>query len=169
MAQDSLSAIQNLSDVVYSSKLANVKKGSKEEEAILRKQFETNKKMQIASAIINGALAVTNIIATVPKADFGVSTAIMLVAAASATAASIAKIASTKFDSTGGSSSSSSFGGSGAPTTESTPINPNNQPTTNLNGQGGGNDNSTKVYVTETDIKRVINRVNVIESRAQFR
>lgn len=168
MAQDSLSAIQNLSDVVYSSKLANVKKGSKEEEAILRKQFETNKKMQIASAIINGALAVTNIIATVPKADFGVSTAIMLVAAASATAASIAKIASTKFDSTGGSSSSSSFGGSGAPTTESTPINPNNQPTTNLNGQGGGNDNHTKVYVTETDIKRVTNRVNVIEARARF-
>jgi len=169
MAQDSLSAIQNLSDVVYSSKLAKVKKGSKEEEAILRKQFETNKKMQIASAIINGALAVTNIIATVPKADFGVSTAIMLVAAASATAASIAKIASTKFDSAGGSSSSSSFGGSGAPSTEPAPINPTNQPTTNLSGQGGGNDNSTKVYVTETDIKRVINRVNVIESRAQFR
>ncbi|MEI7802725.1 MAG: hypothetical protein WCI97_08795 [Bacteroidota bacterium] len=169
MAQDSLSAIQNLSDVVYSSKLANVKKGSKEEEAILRKQFETNKKMQIASAIINGALAVTNIIATVPKADFGVSTAIMLVAAASATAASIAKIASTKFDSTGGSSSSSSFGGSGAPTTESTPINPNNQPTTNLNGQGSGNNNNgQQVLVVET-YKQVSNRVNVIESRAQFR
>lgn len=169
MAQDSLSAIQNLTDVAYTLKLKNVKKGSKEEEVILRKQFETNKKMQIASAIINGALAITNIIATVPKADFGVSTAIMLVAAASATAASVAKIAATKFDSAGGASSSTSFSGGGAPSTEPTPINPNNQPTTNLNGGAGGNDNHTKVYVTETDIKRVTNRVNVIESRAQFR
>ncbi len=167
MAQDSLSAIQNLTDVAYTLKLKNVKKGSKEEEVILRKQFETNKKMQIASAIINGALAITNIIATVPKGDFGVSTAIMLVAAASATAGSVAKIAATKFDSAGGASSAPSFS-SGAPTTEPTPINPNNQQTTNLNGGAGGNDNHTKVYVTETDIKRVINRVNVIESRARF-
>ena len=171
IAQDSLSAIQNLSDVVYSSKLARVKKGSKEEEAILRKQFETNKKMQIASAIINGALAVTNIIATVPKGDFGVSTAIMLVSAASATAASIAKIASTKFDSGGGgvlapSLDAGAVGAGGGAVPNAPGL---NQPTTNIPQGQGTTIPETKVYVTETDIKRVGNRVNVIESRATFR
>jgi len=164
MAQDSLSAIQNLSDVVYSSKLANVKKGSKEEEAILRKQFETNKKMQIASAIINGALAVTNIIATVPKADFGVSTAIMLVAAASATAASIAKIASTKFEGGGSSGGSVDIPNIAAPPETSAPSIQNQS----LLGNDQSTQAGTKVFVTESDIKKVTGRVSVIENQARF-
>ena len=164
MAQDSLSAIQNLSDVVYSSKLAKVKKGSKEEEAILRKQFETNKKMQIASAIINGALAVTNIIATVPKADFGVSTAIMLVAAASATAASIAKIASTKFEGGGSSGGSVDIPNIAAPPETSAPSIQNQS----LLGNDQSTQAGTKVFVTESDIKKVTGRVSVIENQARF-
>ena len=44
-----------------------------------------------------------------------------------------------------------------------------NQPTTNIPQGQGTTIPETKVYVTETDIKRVGNRVNVIESRATFR
>jgi len=164
IAQDSLSAIQNLSDVVYAVKLSKVKKGSKEEEAILRKQFETNKKMQIASAIINGALAVTNIIATVPKADFGVSTAIMLVAAASATAASIAKIASTKFEGGGSSGGSVDIPNIAAPPETSAPSIQNQS----LLGNDQSTQAGTKVFVTESDIKKVTGRVSVIENQARF-
>ena len=43
------------------------------------------------------------------------------------------------------------------------------QPTTNIPQGTGTTIPETKVYVTETDIKRVTNRVNVIESRATFR
>ena len=139
-----------------------------------KRLFEINKAANIATTIIDTYMSAQKAYASqlsIPTPDAPVRAAI---AAASAVVLGLAKvnaISRTNFQSTSAPSlsSSSSFGGSGAPTTESTPINPNNQPTTNLNGQGGGNDNSTKVYVTETDIKRVINRVNVIESRAQFR
>jgi hypothetical protein len=51
----------------------------------------------IANAIINGALAITNIFATVPKVDFGVSTFILAGISAATTAAQVALIASQKF------------------------------------------------------------------------
>lgn len=51
----------------------------------------------IANAIINGALAITNIFATVPKADFGVSTYVLAGISAATTAAQVALIASQKF------------------------------------------------------------------------
>ena len=163
MAQDSISAIQNITDIAYIVKLSRVKKGSKEEEVILRKQFETNKKMQIASAIINGALAITNIIATVPKADFGIATAVMLVASASATAASIAKIASTKFEGGGGGGSVDIPNITAPPETSAPSI--QNQ---SLLGNDQSTQAGTKVFVTESDIKKVTGRVSVIENQARF-
>lgn len=51
----------------------------------------------IANAIINGAIAQTNIWATVPKADFGVSTFVLAGISAATTAAQIALIAGQKF------------------------------------------------------------------------
>ena len=163
MAQDSISAIQNITDIAYIVKLSRVKKGSKEEEVILRKQFETNKKMQIASAIINGALAITNIIATVPKADFGIATAVMLVASASAMAASIAKIASTKFEGGGGGGSVDIPNITAPPETSAPSI--QNQ---SLLGNDQSTQAGTKVFVTESDIKKVTGRVSVIENQARF-
>ncbi|WP_231424038.1 phage tail tape measure protein [Pedobacter sp. Leaf250] len=60
------------------------------------KAWENEKKAAITQALINGALAATNIWATTPKVDFGVSTIIMLAAAAASTVASVASIASQK-------------------------------------------------------------------------
>lgn len=69
----------------------------KKREDLARKQFERNKKLQIAQAIINGAMAVTKILAETPKFDFGIATAIQIGIAAATTAAQIATIAATKY------------------------------------------------------------------------
>lgn len=57
-----------------------------------KRAWEANKKASINQALINGALAATNIWATTPKADFGLSTYIMLGLSAASTIASIASI-----------------------------------------------------------------------------
>ena len=62
-----------------------------------RKLQKRNQAVAISNAIINGALAQTNIWATVPKADFGVSTYVLSGISAGITAAQIALIASQKF------------------------------------------------------------------------
>lgn len=58
------------------------------------KAYKAEKEAAIVQAAINGALAITNILATVPKFDFGVSTAILTGIAIATTAAQIALIAS---------------------------------------------------------------------------
>lgn len=62
-----------------------------------RKLRQQQKAAAITQAIINGALAVTNIWATTPKADFGVATGILTGISAATTATQVALIASQKF------------------------------------------------------------------------
>lgn len=71
------------------------KKYKEKERALKRKDAEDEKKAKIAQAAINGALAITNILATRPKFDFGIGDAIMIAAALASTAIQIAKIKST--------------------------------------------------------------------------
>ena len=170
LASQAASALQGLGDAVFANKLAKVKKGGAEEQKIIKQQFEFNKKMQLAGAIIDGAKAVISSLAQSPVAigpipnPAGIAS---LALVAVSTAASIAKIAATKFDSSGGSVTTPSFSAGSLPDVGGAPNLNGNQPTTQLNGNQ--QDQHSKVYVTETDIKRVTNRVNVIESRATFR
>jgi len=105
LASQAAGATQAIGDAVYAGKLKNVKKGSAEEEAILKKQFEFNKKMQLAAAIIDGAKAATASLAQSPVAigpipnPAGIAS---LAFVAITTAATLAKIASTQFESSGG-------------------------------------------------------------------
>lgn len=62
----------------------------------LGEMFGQSKELATASALINGALAITNIWATTPKADFGVSTYIMLAASALSTISAVKQINSQK-------------------------------------------------------------------------
>ncbi len=62
-----------------------------------KKQAARNKKIAIAQAIVNGALAVTSILAQYPKFDFGIAAAIAIGAAVATTAAQVAVISSTKY------------------------------------------------------------------------
>jgi len=75
------------------AEIAAQKKLEKVQEEIQIKSAKRQKAIAIAQAIINGALAITNILATTPKADFGIASAILIGLAAATTAAQIATIA----------------------------------------------------------------------------
>jgi len=102
MAKRSSDALQNLGDLVFSQKMAKVKKGSKEEEELAKKQFKFNKAMQLSGAVIDAGKAVVASLASAPLAigvvpnPVGIAS-LALTALTSAT--NIAKIASTKFSS----------------------------------------------------------------------
>jgi hypothetical protein len=98
LATTAMSSIASLQDISTKKKLKGVKQGSKEEEKILKQQFEQQKRMQIAMAVINGAQAIVSIIAQMPKFDGGFATAAAIAGSVIATATSLATIASTSFE-----------------------------------------------------------------------
>lgn len=105
IAKQGAEAIQMLGDMVFARKLAQVEKGSKEEEKLAKKQFQFNKAMQLGGAIIDAGKAVIASLASAPLA-IGVAPnpiGIASLAAVGVTSAlNIAKIASAKFESPGG-------------------------------------------------------------------
>lgn len=117
-AEKGAAALQNLGDAVFATQLSHVEKGSKAEEDIKRKQFKFNKAMQLSGAIIDSAKAVIASLAQSPVAigpvpnPAGIAS-LALVGITSA--ANIAKIAATKFESTsgGGTTPSANIGGTG--------------------------------------------------------
>ena len=62
-----------------------------------RKMFEEKKRLDTATAIANGALAITSILAQYPKFDYGIAAAIAIGAAVATTATQVAVIQSQKF------------------------------------------------------------------------
>jgi hypothetical protein len=169
-AQQLNQGLQSLSDLFFSIKMENLKKGSKEEEAAAKKQFEINKALQLSTAIINGVQSILAI-TSVPDFTLGVATAIRIGAQVALNAANIAKIASTKFNST---SQSTSVAGVSAPSSVSAPsINAPSTSTTLLNPDGtiratNGDNNDIRVSVVESDITRRQRRVNVIETASSL-
>ena len=72
--------------------------GNEEKQDEIRAKFgKKRKKAATIEAAINGAVAVTRILADVPKGDFGISTALLIAAAVALTASEIALIQSQKF------------------------------------------------------------------------
>lgn len=86
----------NNKNLTESQKVAIEKKFEQQRAAIRQRQFQAEKQAAIAQAVINGALAVTNILATTPKADFGAATIALLALNTIQTAAQIAVISSQK-------------------------------------------------------------------------
>jgi hypothetical protein len=126
-AEKGLNAVSALSDAVFANRMSKVKKGSKEEEALARKQFKFQKALQLGAATIDAAKAVTASLASAPVAigpipnPAGIAS---LALAVTTGAASIAKIAATKFEGGGGGSqdvSVPSFGGGGGADTGAQP------------------------------------------------
>jgi hypothetical protein len=101
-AEKTLGAIEGITNLAQANKLKGVEKGSKEEEKILRKQFQINKSMQLAGAIIDAGKAITASLASSPIAigpvpnPAGIAS---LAFAAVTSATNIAKIAATQFTS----------------------------------------------------------------------
>ena len=173
-AQKGATAVQGISDVLFAFKKNKAEKGSKEEEAIARKQFKVNKALQLGMAVIDGFKSITTSLAQAPIAigpipnPAGIAS---LAFAAITTATNIAKIAASKFESSSAPTPPATpdvAGGGGEGGTAASSFSP-----TQFFGlgqgsaQGGGNGaGATKVYVTETDITNTQNKVKVIENRA---
>jgi len=138
---------------------------AKIKDKIREKQFENDKKMQIAMAAINGAQALTSIFAQYPKFDGGFAMVAALATSVITTAATIAKIKATTFSSTPAPALptlDSGDGGAGGASTASggAAITPVSNTSTILGNQ--------QVFVTETDITNTQNNVSVIEESATF-
>ena len=170
-ATQSLSAIEGISNLAMENKLKKVKKGSKEEEALLRKQFQLNKSMQLAGAIVDAGKAITASLASSPIAigpipnPAGIAS---LAFAAVTSATNIAKIASTTF-------TSSTAPSTDTPTPSTTAVAPAGGPSlfgqantgSQVNaGDGTGQNITVTAIVSETEITSSQNHINNIQNNS---
>jgi len=176
IAQKSNEAMQGLADLYFSIKMANVKKGSAEEEKAARQQFKVNKGLALTGAILSTAMAAIKSLSQAPLAIGPVPSPIGIASLAATIltgAASVAKIAATQYNST------STGGGGGAMASLSSAsggvaLEPPSSGSTQLNADGtikaaGANSQPTiKAVVVETDITTSQKRVNTIEERASL-
>ena len=177
LAEDSTKAIQAVGDIAFGAKMAKVKKGSKEEEELAKKQFKFNKAMQLSGAIIDAGKAITASLASSPLTILGVPSPggiAALVATAATSAANIAKIASTQFTSTGGG------GGNETPTLPSASSSSTTGTATpsfnlfgagnDMNNVGGSQSQQTEItvnaVVSETELTKTQNKVAKINQNA---
>ena len=190
-AQTTLSVQKTLSDTyylkesqknnkLYADKLKNVRQGSKEEKAILeqkaadekdlaRKQFETQKKFNRASAILNGILGLGAIFA-VPDPTLGILSAIRAVALVATTAANIAAINATQFDEGGATAGGIPAAADASPTTSQAPAiyGPGQGQSTTFSGNQNNSFAPVKAYVVETENRSTTNRVNKLVSESTY-
>ena len=165
-----------ISDIWSDSIKERVKNGKLTEEQA-KKEFENNKKMQIASAIISGLAGVAMAISTAMSLGFpmgpivGAINSAMVIAT---TAAQVAKIKSTSFDG-GGNIGGGPDTGSATPTQAALSYTPNyttnvtgESDTVNLAGAITEGQRSQRVYVVESDITEAGKRVEVREEESTF-
>lgn len=172
IAKLSNDSLQGLSDIFFAVKSRNLKKGSKEELEMAKKQFNINKALSLSAAIVSGIQAVQNSLAVSPLTILGVPNPggiAAFIATTITSAANVAKIAASKFNVSGGGSMPTVS----APSVGSTPtINAPSQSTTSLNPDGSVRTNNTaptsiKAYVVETEITGTQNQVSQIENLAR--
>ena len=173
-AQNLAGSLQSLSDLGFSIKQANLKKGTKEEEAAARQQFKINKALALTGAIMNGAQSILAI-TSVPDFTLGIATAIRIGAQVLTTASAVAKIASTQFTATGGGGSNlgggaASVSGAGASLAPPQPqsLAFNNNTVGAVGGIGGNQANVQKVVLVSHDVTRAQKNDKIIEMQATF-
>jgi hypothetical protein len=162
-------AIAFMADTNITAQLKKVKKGSKEEEVLLKKQFEQNKKAQLAAAIINAAQAQVSILAQYPKFDGGFAMVAAMAGAAITSAMAIGKITAASFS--GGGSTTDSPDSSLTSTTAVAPAAAPQlfgQANTGSQVNAGGSTNNITVtaIVSETEITSSQNHINNIQNNS---
>lgn len=179
IAKQSTDSLQSLSDLYFTVRRSNLKKGSKEDLEQAKKQFNINKALAITSATISGIQGVVNALSAqsvVPEPFGTVLKVASAVAVGVAAAANIAKIASSKFDESG-----SGGGGASAVTSVPMPSPPTiNTPSANTNqsttfDETGKNLNQTTkptINVNATvgvdEVSNKQNRVTALETQSTF-
>ena len=174
--QNGLQSLSDLNSLVTDIQLANAKGNAQKEEAIQRKSFERNKKIQIAMATINTIQGVINALtaqSVIPEPFGTILKAGNAVAVGIAGAANIAKIARSTYQGGGASSPSiPSPSGSGAGASASAfSVADTSSQQTNLNADGSQADSGTpipKVYVSVTEIKEKADGVEAIEQYSKY-
>lgn len=165
-----------ISDIWQDSIKERVKNGKITEEEG-KKEFEKSKKLQIATAIVNGlagvAMAVSTAMSLGPIAG-PIMAAINSAMVIASTAAQIAKIKSTTFDS-GGGSMGGEVSAQAAPTPAAMEYVPNystnitgESETVNLANAVNDGQKDQRVYLVESDINEVGKRVEVREKEITF-
>ncbi len=117
IANVGLGALAGLNDLAFEMKKSKLEDGSRAEEAAAKRNFEINKKIQIAIATISGIQGVINALtasSVIPEPFGTILKAANAVAVGVSTAVNIAKIKNTKFNSSGGGGGSASSGGTPA-------------------------------------------------------
>ena len=176
IAEDGVKSIQALGDIAFAAKMKNVKKGSKEEEALAKKQFKFNKAMQLAGAVVDAGKAITASLAAAPLAigvipnPVGIAN---LVATAAVSAANIAKISATQFTSTSAPSSPDTSGGGGGSVASSVPsFTPGNlfgQANNQNNVESTDSNNITvNAIVSETEITSLQKKISKIHKSSEL-
>lgn len=180
MAKQLNDGLQGLSDLAFTARLSQARKGGADEERLLRQQFNVNKALQLSMTAINGIQnGITAYGAGLKAASAGGITAVAAPAWGAAyaaisgigTLAALAKIASTQFGSAG-----SGGGGVGSPpslgaiNTPPAGIQPSNQLDENGNvlNQQQQPQQQQRVYVVESDITSTQNNVMVTEAAMRF-
>lgn len=165
-----------ISDIWQDSIKQRVKNGKITEEQG-KKEFESSKKLQIATAIINGLAGVATAVST--AMSLGPIAGPIMAAVNSAlvittTAAQIAKIKSTTFDS-GGGSMGGEVSAQAAPTPAAMEYKPNYtsnvtgvSETENLANAVNEGQKDTRVYLVESDVQEMGKRVEIRESESTF-
>ena len=175
-AKQAANAIASVNAIGIGKKLKDVEKGSKEEEKLLKKQFEQQKAFNLAMAAINGAQAILAIL-SVPDFTLGIASGIRIAASVAATAASIAAITSTSFEGGGSAPNPDTAGSSSAVNNSLQMATPNlfgnNNNANNVGGANQNNDQSTPNFtvtavVSETEMTSTQNRVNRIQRNAEL-
>ena len=173
VGNQALGAFSALADAQLAIRTKGLEKGSEEEQKAAKRDFETRKKISIASAVISGLEGLVNIWtakSTIPQPFDAIYRGVQTALLVGITAANIAKIKASTFQGTTPPSATDTGGGGGggaapeAPTFTPTSFFGLGQ-TTQFNPQEQG---PTRVYVTEGDISNTQNRVRVVENRARF-
>ena len=169
--------MNNVAEIWQDSIKQRVKNGKITEEQG-KKEFENSKKLQIATAIINGLAGVATAVST--AMSLGPITGPIVGAANSAlviatTAAQIAKIKSTTFDGGGSSIDSDISSAAATPTPTAVEYTPQystnvtgNSETVNLANAVSEKQKDTRVYVVESDINEAGKRVEIREAESTF-
>lgn len=172
IAQSSAQSLQSLSDLYFTLKMNNVKKGSAEELKAAKQQFKINKALAIQSTIISGIQGVVNALSAqsvIPEPFGTILKVANAVAVGIATAANVAKISSTQFNEGGGGGvptinapSSQSAPTINAPSASTTQLNPDGTVKSNTQGQSFVIQNN----IVESDITQKQLQVANIQTNA---
>ena len=169
--------MNNVAEIWQDSSKRRVKNGKITEEQA-KKEFENSKKLQIATAIINGLAGAANAVSsamTIPPPAgpiIGAANSALVIAT---TAAQIAKIKSTTFDGGGSSIDSDISSAAATPTPAAVEYTPQystnvtgNSETVNLANAVSERQKDQRVYVVESDINEAGKRVEIREAESTF-